>query len=81
MSYFITGGTGFIGKHLIRELLDKKKRGTIYVLVRRGSKGKFNALKKSLGESGKRLQAVSGDLAKSNLGVTAAKRRELLDRM
>lgn len=38
MNYFITGGTGFIGHNLIGELLKKKKKATIYVLIRKGSK-------------------------------------------
>ena len=32
MNYFITGGTGFIGKYLIAELLKRKQVGTVYVL-------------------------------------------------
>ena len=35
MSYFVTGGTGFIGRNLIEQLLERD--GTIYVLVREGS--------------------------------------------
>ena len=34
MSYFVTGGTGFIGRFLIDRLLERE--GTIHVLVRRG---------------------------------------------
>ena len=34
MNYFITGGTGFIGHNLIKELLKKKKQATIYVLLK-----------------------------------------------
>ena len=42
MNYFVTGATGFIGRHLITELL--KRDGTIYVLVREGSRGKVERL-------------------------------------
>ena len=35
MSYFVTGGTGFIGQNLIRQLLGR--RGKVYVLVRPSS--------------------------------------------
>ena len=38
MNYFITGGTGFIGHNLIGELLKQKKKATIYVLIRKGSR-------------------------------------------
>lgn len=76
MSYFITGGTGFIGRNLIDLLL--KRKGTIYVLVRSGSKKKFEALKKERWSNhSKRVVAVTGDLTKSNLGVRPAKRKEL----
>ncbi len=34
MSYFVTGATGFIGRHLVEELLDHRE-GTIFVLVPR----------------------------------------------
>ena len=42
MSYFVTGATGFIGRHLVAELL--KREGNIYALVREGSRGKLDAL-------------------------------------
>lgn len=81
MNYFVTGGTGFIGKHLIPELLRKSRKGTVYVLVRRGSKAKFNALQKHLGDQGERLVAVSGDLTRPLLGVSAAQRKKLHDQV
>ena len=37
MSYFVTGATGFIGRHLVERLLERE--GDIYVLVREGSRG------------------------------------------
>ena len=43
MSYFVTGGTGFIGHNLINLLL--KRRGKVYVLVRKGSMEKLEKLK------------------------------------
>ena len=55
MIYFITGGTGFIGHNLIGELLQKKKKATIYVLVRKDSKKKFEAQKKEWGTGAKRV--------------------------
>ena len=37
MSYFVTGATGFIGRHLVQELVDHRE-GDIFVLVREGSR-------------------------------------------
>jgi NAD(P)-dependent dehydrogenase (short-subunit alcohol dehydrogenase family) len=77
MNYFITGGTGFIGHNLIAELLQKKKKAIIYVLVRKDSKKKFDSFKKDWGNGAKRVIPVTGDLTKPMLGVPAKKRREL----
>src|SRR5262245_66339725 len=43
MGYFVTGGTGFIGRNLIEQLLERD--GTIYVLVREGSRGRLEELR------------------------------------
>jgi len=75
MSYFVTGATGFIGRHLLGRLLDRK--GQVYVLVRRQSREKFSALKASFGPRGRRVVAVYGDLAEPQLGVSAADRKRL----
>ncbi|HEX5122598.1 MAG TPA: SDR family oxidoreductase [Rhodanobacteraceae bacterium] len=69
MTYFVTGATGFIGGHLLPRLLERK--GTIYCLVRKESLSKFEALRQRLGADEKRLVAVTGDLAKPKLGVSA----------
>ncbi|MEO6688017.1 MAG: SDR family oxidoreductase [Dokdonella sp.] len=75
MTYFVTGATGFIGRHLLQRLLERK--GTIHCLVRKESLTKFKALREQLGADEKRMVAVLGDLAKPNLGVTPAGAREL----
>ena len=75
MSYFVTGGTGFIGRHLIDLLL--KRKGTIHVLVRKESMKKFNALAKRQGWDGKRVIAVPGDMTAPRCGLTAAQLRSL----
>jgi len=69
MTYFVTGGTGFIGRNLIDRLLERK--GTVHILVRRGSKKKFNQLiKDRWSDQAKRVIAVSGDLTKPALGIS-----------
>jgi NAD(P)-dependent dehydrogenase (short-subunit alcohol dehydrogenase family) len=70
MSYFVTGGTGFIGRFLIDRLLERE--GTVFVLVRKGSLKKLEALRPRWGAQGKRVVAVVGDLARPKLGVAAA---------
>ena len=75
MNYFVTGGTGFLGRNLIDLLLARK--GNVYVLVRSGSKDKLEALRKRWGENGKRVIAVTGDLSKGWLGVPPAQRKKL----
>ncbi len=69
MSYFITGGTGFIGRHLIERLLERP--GKIHVLVRKGSEAKFDDLVARSGAAKGRLVKVTGDLTKPKLGLSA----------
>lgn len=75
MSYFITGGTGFIGRHLISQLL--KREGTIYVLVRASSEAKLAALEEHWGAAPGRIVAIHGDLTKPMLGVSEEDRNRL----
>ena len=72
MTYFVTGATGFIGKFLVKNLL--KRSGTIYVLVRKNSVKKLEALYPwwGLDEKQKRIVPVVGDLAKPKLGLAPA---------
>jgi NAD(P)-dependent dehydrogenase (short-subunit alcohol dehydrogenase family) len=67
VNYFVTGATGFVGRHLVEELL-RRREGTVYCLVREGSRGKIDALAQRLG-AGDRIVPVSGDLSKPGLGV------------
>jgi NAD(P)-dependent dehydrogenase (short-subunit alcohol dehydrogenase family) len=66
MSYFVTGGTGFIGRNLIEHLLERE--GTIYVLVREGSRGRLEELKSRWGAPEDRIVPVIGDLSQEKLG-------------
>ncbi|MEO5676323.1 MAG: SDR family oxidoreductase, partial [Usitatibacter sp.] len=67
MTYFVTGGTGFIGRFLIDRLI--RREGDIHVLVRKGSVKKLDALRSRWGADEKRVTAVIGDLAKPKLGL------------
>ena len=66
MVRLVTGGTGFIGRHLLRELA--RRDGDTWVLVREGSLPRFEALAAGLG-AGKRLRAVTGDITNLDLGA------------
>ncbi len=66
MNYFVTGATGFIGRNLVEQLLQRD--GRVYALVREGSKGRLDALAERLG-AGDRLVPVPGDLSKQALGI------------
>ena len=68
MTYFVTGATGFIGRHLVQELLDNRQ-GEIFVLVRKGSKARMDALLRSWGAP-TRVTTVTGDLTKPRLGLS-----------
>src|SRR5688572_20296207 len=70
MTYFVTGGTGFIGRFLVERLLERE--GTVFVLVRKGSAKKLDALRERWGPAQKRVVAVTGDLARPKLGLAAA---------
>jgi NAD(P)-dependent dehydrogenase (short-subunit alcohol dehydrogenase family) len=75
MSYFVTGGTGFIGRRLVRELAGRGE--TVYVLVRPASRAKFDSLVEACGDRGKLLVPVAGDLAEEHLGIAAGERARL----
>jgi short-subunit dehydrogenase len=68
MSYFVTGATGFIGRHLVEKLLQRE--GTIYALVRAGSRGRLEELRTSWGADGARVVPVAGDLTQAGLAVS-----------
>ena len=68
MSYFVTGATGFIGRNLVEQLLERE--GTIYVLVREGSRGRLEELRSRWGAADGRIVAVVGDLSQPRLGVS-----------
>ncbi len=68
MQYFVTGATGFIGKRLVKTLLDRRG-STVYFLVRRESEHKVPELLKAWGVSKTRAVAVIGDLCAKKLGV------------
>ncbi|GAB5413766.1 MAG: SDR family oxidoreductase [Congregibacter sp.] len=77
MNYFITGGTGFIGRFLIPKLLDRG--GKVFILVRPESVGKLDGLRELWGADSRQVIAVEGDLTKTRLGVKPAWVRKYSD--
>jgi NAD(P)-dependent dehydrogenase (short-subunit alcohol dehydrogenase family) len=70
MGYFVTGATGFIGRHLLERLLGRGE--TVYALVRGQSRARLDALRARFGEAGTRIVGVGGDLGEPRLGVDEA---------
>ena len=68
MNYFVTGATGFIGRNLVARLLQRD--GTVYALVRAGSRGRLEELRTAWGADGARVVPVAGDLSQPSLGVS-----------
>ena len=79
MQYFVTGATGFIGKRLVRKLLERKG-SVVHFLIRPESEGKVAGLREYWGLKGSaanRAVPVFGDLTAKRLGVTAEVQRQL----
>jgi thioester reductase-like protein len=76
LTYFVTGATGFIGRHLVERLLERE--GDIHVLVREGSQEKLERLLDRWGDAARaRIKPVVGDLAEPKLGLDDAARDQL----
>ena len=70
MQYFVTGATGFIGKRLVKKLLERKG-SVVYFLIRKESEDKVAGLRDYWGASAARVVPVFGDLTAKKLGVAA----------
>jgi NAD(P)-dependent dehydrogenase (short-subunit alcohol dehydrogenase family) len=70
MQYFVTGATGFIGKRLVKKLLERKG-SVVYFLIRKESEGKVKDLREFWGTTSARVIPVFGDLTSKKLGVSA----------
>jgi NAD(P)-dependent dehydrogenase (short-subunit alcohol dehydrogenase family) len=69
MTYFVTGATGFIGRHLVEKLLELRE-GDVHVLVRESSQDKLAALNAAKWGGSDRIKPVIGDLEEKNLGLS-----------
>lgn len=66
---FVTGGTGFLGRYVIAELL--KRDATVYAMVRQPSERKLTRIGTDLGVGPDRLVPVHGDIALEALTLDA----------
>lgn len=64
MRYVVTGGTGFIGRHVVSRLLDGRPEARLWALVRRQSLSRFERL---AGQWGDRVRPLVGDLTELEL--------------
>ncbi|KJR08740.1 SDR family oxidoreductase [Gordonia sihwensis] len=67
-SYFVTGGSGFIGRRVVARLLARDEQARVYALVRTGSLQRFAAAMEGI-DGGDRVVAVAGDLTHEDLGL------------
>lgn len=73
---FITGGSGFIGQHLLAHLTARGH--TTWALVRSPESGeKLQAQVRQLGGDPARLHTVQGDISKAGLGLSEADRTRI----
>lgn len=69
MRYVVTGGTGFIGRRAVSRLLQTRPDAHVWVLVRRASLGRFEALSCQYAWD-ERVKPLVGDLTAPSLGLT-----------
>jgi NAD(P)-dependent dehydrogenase (short-subunit alcohol dehydrogenase family) len=77
--YFVTGGTGFLGRHLIDRLL-RRPDAEVFVLVREQSLPRFRA-RAATWDAGERVVPVVGDLGAPGLGLRSRQLADLRGRI
>ena len=74
-TYLVTGGTGFLGRHLLRRLV-RRPGATVHVLVRPGSVARLQRSAAALRGPGE-VRPLVGDMRSDLLGISA----EVLDEL
>ena len=70
MSAFVTGGTGFIGRRLVRRLLERDHE-TVNLLVYQPTPDLIDGLRTFWGKGAERVKFIEGDISRPDLGVAA----------
>ncbi|MBF6484971.1 SDR family oxidoreductase [Nocardia otitidiscaviarum] len=68
VSYIVTGGTGFLGRRVLAELLSRDSEAVIHALVREASVAKLRELAENWGAPD-RVSPLIGDLTAPGLGL------------
>jgi thioester reductase-like protein/NADP-dependent 3-hydroxy acid dehydrogenase YdfG len=78
MRYVVTGGTGFIGRRVVSQILDRADDAEVWILVRRESLARFEQLASDGDHAwGDRAKPLVGSLTEPDLGLTEGAIAEL----
>jgi len=77
MAYFVTGASGFIGKRLVKRLLEHRGAVVYFLMREKGAAKKVKALHAYWGVDESRAIPVTGDLTSPLLGVSKADQKVL----
>ena len=77
MAYFVTGASGFIGKRLVKKLLEHRGAVVYFLMREKGAARKIKALHAYWGVDGTRAVPIMGDLTSPLLGVSKADQKTL----
>lgn len=77
MAYFVTGASGFIGKRLVKKLLEHRGAVVYFLMREKGAAKKLKALYAYWGVDDTRAVPVMGDLTSPLLGVSKADQKTL----